>query len=313
MAHDTLDAWRTTAAFARAYPGVMDLQAMTPATTRPFLDGLTFGEGPRWHGGRLWFSDFFSHSVRSVPTSGEGQRREAEVNGQPSGLGWLPDGRLLIVSMRDRRIIRRETDGSLTTHADVSNVAPSNLNDMLVLDDGTAFAGHFGFDLDAFFDGNADPAPASLLKVAPDGTIEVAASDLSFPNGMVLLGSTLVVAETFGRTLTAFDVGPGGTLGGRRTWAPLETIFPDGICGDAEGAIWVANATAPECVRVAEGGEVLERVATSQPCFACVLGGEDRRSLYCCTAPTSRTDQLMGERLARIETTSVRVPGAGLP
>lgn len=287
---------------------------MAPVTTTtPFLDGLTFGEGPRWHGGRLWFSDFFSHSVRSVGADGKGLRREAEIHGQPSGLGWLPDGRLLVVSMRDRQILRRETGGSLTTHADLRDLVAVSLNDMLVLEDGTAFAGHFGFDLDAFFEGKADPAPASLFKVAPDGSVEVAASDLSFPNGMALFGTTLVVAETFGLRLSAFDVGPDGTLTGRRTWAPLEATFPDGICGDAEGAIWVANATAPECIRVAEGGEVLERVVTSQPCFACALGGEDRCTLFCCTAPTSRSDQLTGTCLARIETATVRIAGAGLP
>lgn len=277
------------------------------------MEGLTFAEAPRWHDGRLWFSDFFSHSVRSVAADGSAPRHEAEVPGRPSGLGWLPDGRLLIVSMLDRTVARQETDGTLARHADLSDRAPFNANDMLVLPDGTAFVGHFGFDLDAYFDRKATPAPASLLRVAPDGTVEGAAEDLRFPNGMVLFSTTLVVAETFGRRLTAFDVGPGGELTGRREWASLERASPDGICGDAEGAIWVANASAPECLRVAEGGEVLERVATSQPCFACALGGEDRRMLSCCTAPTSRADELIGRELARIEVATVSVPGAGLP
>lgn len=286
---------------------------MAPITTRTFLDGLTFGEGPRWRDGRLWYSDFFSHAVYSVGVDAAEPRREAEVPGRPSGLGWLPDGRLLVVSMQDRKILRREDDGTLAVHADLSDLAPISANDMLVTPGGTAFVGHFGFDLDAFFEGKATPAPASLLRIDPDGAVEVAAADLSFPNGMVLFGETLIVAETFGLRLTAFDLSADGDLAGRREWAPLGPVFPDGICGDAQGAIWVANATGPECVRVAEGGEVLERVVTSQPCFACALGGEDRRTLFCCTAPTSRADQLIGEHFGRIEVASVSVPGAGLP
>lgn len=296
---------------------------MAPTTAEIFLEGLTFGEGPRWHDGRLWYSDFFSHAVRSVGPAGGAVRLEAEVPGRPSGLGWLPDGRLLVVSMQDRTVLRREADGTLVTHAELGDLVPTSANDMLVLADGTAFVSHFGFDLDAFFDGEAEPAPASLLRVDRDGTVTIAAADLSFPNGMVLFGTTLVVAETFGLRLTAFDVGSAGELTGRREWAALGAtssdatsrgaVSPDGICGDAEGAIWVANATAPECVRVREGGEVLDRVVTSQPCFACALGGSDRRSLFCCTAPTSRSDRLIGRHLARIEVATVAVPGAGLP
>lgn len=281
-----------------------------PATT--LLEGLTFGEGPRWHDGRLWYSDFFAHAVYSVAADGTGRTREVEVPGRPSGLGWMPDGELLVVSMEDRTVLRRRHDGSVHVHADLRALAAAHANDMLVLPDGGAFVGQFGFDLDGFFKGDVAPRTTSLLRVDPDGTAHEAARDLSFPNGMVLIDTTLVVAETFAARLSAFDVGEGGVLSGRREWAALGQCFPDGICADADGAIWVANALAPECLRVAQGGEILGRVETSQPCFACALGGDDRRLLFCCTAPTSEADRLIGRELARIEVAPVDVPGAPL-
>lgn len=281
------------------------------------MEGLTFGEGPRSHDGRLWYSDFFNHTVCSVAVTANGtagpSKVEAVVPGRPSGLGWLPDGRLLVVSMLDRRVLCRERDGTLSTHADLAPFAAHDANDMVVDGTGRAYVGHFGFDLLAFFQRRAPAAAASLLRVEPDGTVAEAAGDLAFPNGMVRFGQTLVVAETFGSRLTAFTVQPDGTLTGRRNWAELAGCAPDGICGDAEGAIWVANARAPECLRVAEGGAVRARVRTSQPCFACALGGEDRPTLWCCTAPTSRADELEGRTAGRIEAARVSVPGAGLP
>lgn len=287
---------------------------MTDRPTSTFLEGLTFGEGPRWHGGRLWYSDFFHHAVWSVGLGPSPRpRKEAHVPGRPSGLGWLPDGRLLVVSMTDRRVLRREVDGTLATHAALDAWADCNANDMLVDETGRAYVGHFGFDLDAFFEGRVTPAPASLLRVDPDGTVTEVARDLQFPNGMVRFGQTLVVAETFGLRLSAFGLAADGALTDRREWATLAGCAPDGICGDAEGAVWVANALAPECLRVAEGGTVLDRVVTSQPCFACALGGPDRRTLFCCTAPTSQSDRLRDRTEGRIEVAPVSVPGAGLP
>jgi sugar lactone lactonase YvrE len=287
---------------------------VTDIAARPFLEGLTFGEGPRWHGGRLWYSDFFHHAVFSVSTVGTCQpSAEAEVPGRPSGLGWLPDSRLLVVSMEDRRVLRREHDGTMATHAHLSAWAPCEANDMLVDGQGRAYVGQFGFDLDAYFHGRGSPTQTSLLRVDPDGTVSEAAATLSFPNGLVRLGTKLVVAETFGMRLTAFDVAPNGSLSNRRVWAALDGCAPDGICGDAGGAIWVANARASECLRVAEGGTVLDRVLTSQPCFACALGGADRRTLFCCTAPTSHAERIRDRTDGRIEVASVPVPGAGLP
>jgi sugar lactone lactonase YvrE len=283
-------------------------------TTRPFLDGLTFGEGPRWHEGRLWYSDFYDEAVFSAGPDGD-RRREVDVAGRPSGLGWLPDGRLLVVSMLERAVKRLEPDGTLVHHGDLTPWATFHGNDMVVAADGRAYAGNFGFDLEALARGEGALTTTSLVRVDPDGTSHEAAADLSFPNGTVIFpdGKTLVVGESMGGRLTAFDLAADGSLSGRRVWAELEGCAPDGSCLDAEGCIWVANAAARECRRVAEGGEVLERVETTQYCYACALGGEDRRTLYCLTAPGSLEGEVAGQRAGRIEQVTVSVPGAGLP
>lgn len=287
---------------------------MAPRTTSTFVHGLHFGEGPRWHDGRLWFSDFFDEAVCSVGPDGD-RRRELDVPGQPSGLGWLPDGRLLVVRMTAREVLRLEPDGELVHHGSLEPWATFHGNDMVVSTDGRAYVGNFGFDLPALFEGRGEPRTASLVRVDPDGTSYEVATDLSFPNGSVILpgGETLVVAETMGGRLTAFDVGPDGSLSGRRVWAPLPGRTPDGICLDAEGRIWVANAVTAECLLVAEGGEIVDRVVTGQACVACVLGGDDGRTLYCMTSPTTDERHVRHVRESRIEQVRVDVPGAGLP
>ena len=293
---------------------------MDETTTReaaPFIEGLFFGEGPRWHDGRLWYSDFYDAAVFSVDPAGE-RRRELDVPSRPSGLGWLPDGRLLVVSMTDRTVLRREPDGRLVLHGSLSPWATFHANDMVVDPAGRAYVGNFGFDLDAAMAGGPDgprPINTSLVRIDPDGSSHEAASDLAFPNGTVLFpdGRTMVVAESMGTRLSAFDVDEAGNLSGRRLWASLEQIAPDGICLDAEGCIWVANALGPECVRVAEGGQVLERIGTGQPCFACMLGGEDRRTLYMLTATSSLAVEAQAARSGRIVRAVVDVPGTGLP
>jgi sugar lactone lactonase YvrE len=277
---------------------------------RTLIEGLAFGEGPRWRDGRLYYSDMHRHVVETVDLDGE---REAVcvVEGRPSGLGWLPDGRMLVVSMTDRRILRLEPDGDLVEHADLSGLASNQCNDMVVGPDGTAYVGNFGFDLHA-----GDPfRPAELVSVAVDGTARVEDDTMEFPNGSVITpdGATLIVAQSHGRDLVAFDIGPDGRLGGRRTWADLDGGVPDGIALDAEGAVWYADPRHSRCVRVAEGGEVLETVEVDRGCYACALGGPERRHLFVLTAATSRPDEAAEQLSGRIEVVEVGTPGAGWP
>jgi sugar lactone lactonase YvrE len=292
------------------------MSADNPSTATPVIGGLYFGECPRWHDGRLWYSDFFDGAVFSIDEAGE-RRAEVPVPFEPAGLGWLPDGRLLIVNRVERSLVRREPDGTLVTHGTLTPWATWHGNDMVVDATGRAYCGNFGFDLDALYDGKQGitVGPTSVIRVDPDGTSHEAAADVEFPNGTVITpdGRTLIIAESMGGRLTAFDVEGDGTLTNRRVWAPLTGVAPDGICLDAEGCVWVANAGGPECVRVAEGGEVLDRVTTTQDCFACMLGGADRRTLYAVTAPNSAASQRRGERGGNIEAVRVEVPGAGLP
>ena len=286
-------------------------------TSEPFVSGLFFGECPRWHDGRLWYSDFFDKAILSVSPEGE-RRVELDFDGEPAGLGWLPDGRLLFNSRLDRVIFRREPDGTVVEHGDLRPWATWHANDMVVASNGQAYSGNFGFDLDGLYDGTVDAsaiAPASLIRVDPDGTSHEAADALRFPNGAVITddGGTLIIAESFGGQLSAFDRGTDGALSNRRVWATLEGIAPDGICLCADGSVWVANALAAECVRVAEGGEVLERVTTSRNCYACMLGDDDRRTLYMVTAVDSNAAVARAARDGAIEKVRTTVPGAGLP
>jgi sugar lactone lactonase YvrE len=274
------------------------------------LDGLVFGEGPRWRGDRLWLSDMHAHTVLTVDLAGK-REDVLHVAGKPSGLGWLPDGRLLVVSMHDRRLLRRETDGALVTHADLSALAGGDCNDMVVDARGRAFVGNFGFD----FERGEKPRTTCVVRVDPDGVAHVAADEMRFPNGSVITpdGRTLVVGESFGNCLTAFTIGADGSLSGRREWAKLEGATPDGICLDAEGAIWVASPMSNELVRVREGGAVTHRIPTGRPAIACMLGGPDRRTLFALTADSFRAEEALAKRSARVELTRVDVPGAGFP
>ena len=286
-------------------------------TAEPFVSDLFFGECPRWHQGRLWYSDFFDHAVFSVSPEGE-RRTEVAFGGEPAGLGWLPDGRLLFASRLDRAIMRREPDGTVVRHGELTPWATWHANDMVVAQNGQAYAGNFGFDLDGLLLGTVDASvvgPTSLVRVDPDGTSAEAAADLAFPNGTVITddGATLIIAESMGACLSAFARRPDGTLAGRRVWAALPGMAPDGICLCADGTVWVADALGAGCVRVAEGGDIVERVATSQGCFACMLGDEDRRTLYLVTAASSEATKASAARNGALERVRTTVPGAGLP
>jgi sugar lactone lactonase YvrE len=278
-------------------------------TLKVLLDGLAFPEGPRWHDGKLFFSDMHSHQVCAVDMAGKSEVI-CEVPNRPSGLGWLPDGRMLVVSMRDRKLLRLDRDG-LKVAGDMSKLAPFDCNDMVVDKEGRAYVGNFGFDLHA----NETPRGTTLVMVAPDGSARIVAEELMFPNGAVITpdGKTLIVGESFGRKLTAFDMGADGALKNRRVWADLDKSVPDGICLDAENAIWVACPTASEVIRVKQGGEVTERIKVETDAFACMLGGPDGRTLFVATAANSDPEKCRADRTGRIEMTQVEAPRAGLP
>jgi sugar lactone lactonase YvrE len=273
------------------------------------IDNLCFGEGPRWHDGRLYFSDMHAHTVNAMDPGGRVEAL-AEVAGSPSGLGWLPDGRMLVVSMHDRRLLRLEGK-ELKLHADLSSLASSHCNDMVVDAAGHAYVGNFGYD---FFLGEKEKA-AELIMVDPGGSARVVANDMMFPNGSVIPpgGKTLIVGESMAHRLTEFDVASDGSLNNRRLWAELGDSMPDGIALDAEGAIWVAAPFTHELLRVKQGGEVVERIKREQMPIACALGGPSRRMLFLLTSETVHPEECRKKRSARIESTEVDVPGTGLP
>jgi sugar lactone lactonase YvrE len=293
-------------------------------TTAPttVASGFAFLEAPRWRDGRIFFSDFYTHRVLSAREDGSGLRTEAAVPGQPSGLGWLPDGRLLVVSMLDRKVLRREADGTLVTHADLRGYATGHANDMVVDAAGRAYVGNFGFDLH----GGGPLETASLCRVDPDGTVTEAAAGLWLPNGCVFTpDGTLVVNETFGNRCTAFDVTPDGRLENRRIWAefaPLPgdrardklfaqlKVAPDGACADAEGAVWIADAFGGRLLRVKDGGDITDELRPDSPVFACALGGADGRTLFACAAPDFNSTTRAAARDASLIAFRVDVPAA---
>jgi len=289
------------------------------------LSGMSYLECPRWHDGRIWAADFYTFQVVSAAEDGSDLRIEVEVPQQPSGIGWLPDGRLLVVSMRDSKLLRRESDGSLVEHADLSSYVTGHPNDMVVDAEGRAFVGNFGFDLMA----GAPIAPTGLLRVDPDGTVTQVAEDLWFPNGSVITeDNVLLVDETFGNRVTAFDIAGDGSLTNRRDWAtfgelptttdvgeslPGLVVAPDGCGLDAEGALWIADATHGRVIRVREGGEILDEVQPGTGVFACMLGGTDGRTLYMCCAPDFDEHARSAARDAELRAVKVDVPRAGRP
>ena len=293
------------------------------------IEGMSFTEGPRWRDGRLYYSDFHTHRVLAIDPERPGVAETVatlEGQRQPGGIGWLPDGRMLVASKHERQVLRLEADGSLALHADLHRLAPWHVNEMIVDHAGRAWVGNYGFDLD----GGAAVAPTGVICVDPDGSARMASDALRFPNGTAITadGRTMIVAESFGNRLSAFDL-DGGVFGPRRTWAEFgpyppttntKEIFakaeavPDGICLDAEGAAWVADVAHSRVVRVAEDGHVLEEIGTEGlPAFAVMLGGADRRTLFVCVAPRFLEEECAANHRAAIWMTRVEVPGAGLP
>jgi sugar lactone lactonase YvrE len=299
---------------------------MADRAFRTVLEGGSFFEGPRWHDGAWWVSDFYRHTVSRVVPEG-GETVVLEVENQPSGLGWLPDGSLLVVSMKDQRLLRF-ADGEVSTHADLSGVCGGHLNDMVVDASGRAFVGDFGFDLMA----RGTPHSASLKRVDPDGTVTVVAEGLRFPNGSVVTpdGGTLIVGETWGNRFTAFDIAADGSLTNRRVWAEFGpepvgnslkewlgqvVVSPDGCTLDAEGHIWVADGSGKRVLRVAPGGAIVDEIAApgGLGAYACALGGDDGRELLICCAPDFYEHRRAPVREAVLVSTEVAVPHAGLP
>jgi sugar lactone lactonase YvrE len=288
--------------------------------TRVLREGLSFGEGPRWHDGRLWYSDFYRHAIFSIDEEGD-ERLEVMVPNQPSGLGWLPDGDLLYVSMTDQRVMRRHEETS-SLFCDISPYCEFWANDMVVSEAGFSYVGNFGFDLDVMLRDigsagmmAAPPPTTNLVVIDPTGAVVQVVPDMAFPNGGVITpdGTTLIVGETMTFRLSAFDIAGDGTLTNRRVWAQLDFVATDGMCFDAEGQIWVANALATQCLRVKEGGEITGIVDTNRHAFACMLGGADRNRLFVMTAPTSDRFKIADVTEAAIEVADVEVPGAGWP
>jgi sugar lactone lactonase YvrE len=276
------------------------------------MTGIVFGEQPRWHEDRLWFSDWGSREVIAVDLDGNSEV-VLRAPSFPCCVDWLPDGRLLLVSARDGLLLRRELDGTLVTHGDLSQVSTPPAGNELVVDGrGNAYVNGIGFDLMA-----GEPfAPGIVGLVSPDGSARLVADGLAFPNGMLVTpdNATLIVAESYANRLSAFDIGADGSLSRRRVWADLGDGVPDGICLDADGAVWYADVPNKRCVRVREGGEVLQRVKIDRGCFACALGGADGRTLFMmATAWNGPAGMFAEPRTGQVLTVKAPAPGVGWP
>lgn len=282
---------------------------MPKDTVQVFMTGLAFGESPRWHDGRLWFSNWGAQEIIAVDPKG---KSEVVVRlpfpSFPFSIDWLPDGRLLIISSSDQPLVRRESDGSLVPHTDLSR----GFNEIVVDGRGNAYINGAGFNPLA----GEKFAPGIITLVTPDGSAKQVAEGIAFPNGMVITPdtSTLIVADSYGKKLTAFDISDDGGLSKQRVWADLGEGTPDGICIDAEGAVWYADVPNKRCVRVREGGEVLQIVELDRGCFACMLGGADGKTLFIMAAEWYGMENMIGApRTGQVVTTKAPAPHAGRP
>jgi sugar lactone lactonase YvrE len=285
--------------------------SMSEPTPRTLLTGLAFGESPRWHDDRLWFANWGMQEIVAVDLAGASEIMVHVPTTMPFCIDWLPGGRLLIVSGREGLLLRREPDGSLVTHADLTSLSRYPWNDIVVDGRGNAYVNTIGFE----FPGG-EFRPGAVALVTPDGVVRQVADGLAFPNGMVVTpdNTTLIVAESYGARLTAFDIAQDGRLSNRRVWAELPDGHPDGICFDAEGAVWYGDVPNGCCVRVREGGEVLEKIELDRGCFACMLGGPDRRTLFMVAQEWRGTEGMGdGPRTGRVLAAEAPASGAGWP
>jgi sugar lactone lactonase YvrE len=271
------------------------------------MTGIAFGESPRWHDGRLWFSDWGAHQVIALNPDG-GHEVVASVPSFPMCIDFLPDGRLLVVDSAHQRLLRREPDGSMVTHADLTAISKKPWNDIVVDAHGNAYVNCIGFD----FPGG-EPVPGFVVRVAADGSVRRAADDLAFPNGMAITadGATLLVAESHGNQITAYDIGADGALAARRVWANTGDDHPDGICLDADGAVWYADVGNRHCVRIREGGEILATVELDRGAFACILSRDDQPRLYVIAQQWGGAPS--AEPTGQVVAYPVPAPGAGKP
>ena len=281
------------------------------AGLRTLMTDLALVESPRWHESRLWFSDWGTHEIIAVGLDGKSEVI-ARVPTVPVCIDWLPDGRLLIVSGGDGLVLRREPDGSLVTHADLTGLSGHPWNDIVVDGRGNAYIGNIGFDFPA-----GEFRPGIVALVTPDGAARQVAEGTAFANGLVVTpdNSTLILAESYASRLTAFDIAADGSLSNRRVWADLAGGIPDGICLDAEGAVWYGDPGAKRCVRVREGGGVLGAIDLDRGCFACALGGTDRRTLFLLAneLPDPAGGGGGGARTGRVLTAEAPAAGVGWP
>jgi sugar lactone lactonase YvrE len=273
------------------------------------MTGIAFGESPRWHDGRLWFSDWVAQEILAVDPQGNSEVIvRVPFPSIPMCIDFLPDGCLLVISSHEKLLLRREADGSLTTHTDLRNFSHFGFNEIVVDGRGNIYINGGGFNLMA----GEKFAPGIIALITPNGSARQVADGIAFPNGMIVTpdNSTLIIAESYGKKLTAFDIESDGSLSNRRVWADLVDGVPDGLCLDAENAIWYADVPNKRCVRVREGGEVLQTINLDRGCFSCALGGADMRTLFM-VATEWRGPQHMTEKLrtGQILTTEARVPG----
>lgn len=291
----------------------------TATTTRVLLADLVIGESPRWHDGRLWFCHWGADEIVAVDLDGTAEVVLADHDLGPHSIDWLPDGRMLLVTKgRPGLLLRREHDGEIVVHADLSGIA-SGWNELVVDGRGNVYVNGSDFDLLGFFAGEAEFVPGVIALVTPDGAVRQVADGIQFGNGMAVTpdGGTLIVADSFATTLLAFDIADDGSLGGRRVWA--EGVTPDGICIDADGAVWTSAASFgraeddKDCVRVAEGGEVLDRIPLDRSAFALMLGGDDGRTLFVMEAVWNHLDPWGGPRTGQVRVATAPAPGVGWP